>query len=263
MGWQLDKAMWRWSPHDGVRAWVTTRLGGVGVAPFDTMNISFQVQDEAAAVRENRRRAVSWSGRRVEDLVTAQQVHGAKVVWANAAERGRGALDAEGAIPGVDGLLTRDPTVVLGLGFADCTPIFLSARDGRMAGVVHAGWRGTVAGIQQEAVRLMVAAGVAAKDLRAGIGPAIGSCCYEVDGPVRERVLTTAGSRPLRPAARDGHWMLDLALANQILLEQAGLLPEHIDHAQLCTRCRADWFFSHRGSGGRAGRMGGYICLQP
>lgn len=256
MGWQLRDQMWEWSSSSRIKAWVTTRQGGVGSPPFDTLNISTAVNDREEAVKENRRRALAFARRSPKDLVTADQVHHNRVAWVFEQDRGT-------VVAAADGLLTMSSKVVLGMGFADCVPIFLTDVNGRVGGVLHAGWRGTVRGVQTAAVKLLAAMGIAPRDLLVGIGPSIGPCCYEVDYPVEVLVRSTAGDLPLSPARREGHWMLDLWQANALLLARAGVLPEHIDQANLCTSCHPQWFFSHRRDKGRTGRLGGYICLTP
>lgn len=252
---------WNWSGPQGIRAWVTTRNGGVSAHPYDTMNISYASGDNVEHVRENRRRTLQHNAQRsLDELVMAQQVHAAQVTWVDGRDRGRGAFTADDAVAGADGLLTRDSNVVLGMGFADCAPIFFADVQGRAVGVVHAGWRGTVGRIQQEAVRLLEAEGIRPSNLRVAIGPSIGACCYEIDDPVRKRVLQTAGEAPLSPAKRDDHWMLDIVLAHRILLEQAGVVPSAIDVAGICTQCDHQ-YFSFRRDNRKTGRMGGFICL--
>jgi hypothetical protein len=119
-----------------------------------------------------------------------------------------------------------------------------------------------VAQIQRLAVEKLAARGIAPESIVAGIGPAIGPCCYEVDEPVRAQVVPVAGSEVLTEKDPE-HWWLDLKRANRLLLERAGVRPDHIAESDLCTGCRPDLFFSYRMEGRRTGRMGGYICLNP
>ncbi|MCY0880152.1 MAG: peptidoglycan editing factor PgeF [Firmicutes bacterium] len=259
MRFRVEESRVVFDVHPSVSAWFSTRRGGVSAPPFDTLNLSYGVGDAASAVNENRRRILDTAGRDLADLVMPHQVHGNRVEWVTDAARGRGARGAQ-PIEATDGLLTDSPHVVLGLGFADCVPIFLTDREARFVGLLHAGWRGTAAKIAERAVTLIKARGISPADLLAGIGPSIGPCCYEVDQPVHDAIVQAIGDQPLAPKdAR--HWWLDLQGANRLILERAGVWPEHILEAGLCTGCRRDLFFSYRMEGRRTGRMGGYICL--
>ena len=106
------------------------------------------------------------------------------------------------------------------------------------------------------------------RDIRAGIGLAIGSCCYVVRPEVVAawRALGVADgdapvARPLPPAGDREQWRFDLPRANRLLLERAGVLPDRIEDADRCTACHVAEFFSHRAEAGRAGRFGALIML--
>lgn len=260
MRWISEGDYWIWDVHPAVRAWVSTRRGGVSQRPWQERNLSLSVGDAVAAVLENRQRTLSDLGRSLDELVMAEQVHKGQVDVVDKRDQGKGARSPQGAIAGSDGLVTQDADVVLGMGFADCVPVFLADKSGGTVGVVHAGWRGTVASIASQAVSMFTRLGVSSKDILCAIGPSIGPCCYEVDAPVEQAVRQTVGGEPLTPAG-SGHWMLDLWLANQQILERAGILPGHIARSDLCTSCHTDQFFSYRKEQGKTGRMGGYICI--
>lgn len=244
--------------HPRVAAWFSTRRGGVSRPPFDTLNLSYGVGDDADNVQANRARILSAEGRRLSELVMAHQVHHNHLEWIDRSQAGRGALGKD-PIAATDGFLTDDPDVVLGLGFADCVPLYLTDVNARYLAILHAGWRGTAAQIQRIAVETLGSRGVSASEILVGIGPAIGPCCYEVDAPVYDAISRVVGTAPL--AAKDSaHWWLDLKKANRLLLEEAGVNPDHIVEAPYCTGCRPDLFFSYRIQGRRTGRMGGFIC---
>jgi YfiH family protein len=176
----------------------------------------------------------------------ARQVHGAAVLPV-----ARDGLAGHG-----DALATSEPGLPLAISTADCLPIVLyDARGGRLAGV-HAGWRGTAQSVAHAAVAALVAAGSVAADLVAAIGPSIGPCCYEVDGPVIDRLEAAfPGSwQPWVMPKGPGKWMLDLWRANRDQLAAAGVRPERIDLLRLCTGCRPDLLFSYRREKG-AGRL--------
>ena len=169
------------------------------------------------------------------NLATLRQVHSATCV----AAAGRGGVLGEG-----DALLENTPGSVVAVKTADCLPILLvDARHGAVA-AVHAGWRGTVAGIAQRAVEAMGAQfGTAPGDLHAAIGPGIGKCCYEV-GP---EVAAQFGQQ--------GRAHVDLAEANRRQLRDAGVTAERVYGSNVCTMCRAEEFHSFRRDKEAAGRL--------
>jgi len=139
----------------------------------------------------------------------------------------------------------------------------LQALRRRAVAAVHAGWRGTVRRIAEQAVgALRERYGTDPRDCVAALGPGIRGCCYEVDAPVMEplsRALADWGACASQRGA--GRWLLDLAAANRRMLEGAGLDPAAIHDAGLCTRCRPALFYSHRGQGPTTGRMMNAILL--
>jgi YfiH family protein len=131
----------------------------------------------------------------------------------------------------------------------------------RAVGVAHAGWRGTVAGIATALVQTMQAEfGSRPHDLIAGLGPAIGPCCYQVGPEVAREVMVAFGTGDgLLPAQPDGSYHLDLWAANRWLLARAGV--HQVEVAGLCTACRTDEFYSHRAERGRTGHHGALAYL--
>lgn len=234
---------------EGVTAWMSGRRGGVSEPPFATLNLSPWVKDAPAAVTENRRRALLPAGSR--RALWARPQHGGRVRAVS-----RATEDVE---PG-DGLLTDDPGVVLAQTFADCVPIFVWADDIRWGGILHAGWRGTVANIAAAGVRTLVARGADAKRVQAAIGPSIGPCCYEVREDVAGPIRTLPEGQQFLRAVDEDHFSLDLWGLNQSLLVGAGVSPDHVTLSGLCTGCELSLFFSHRREG-PTGRMGGFFCL--
>jgi len=241
----------------GLVAAFTTRRGGVGPPPWDSLNLGRHVGDDPRAVDENRRRVFAGLGLDPKSLVTAQQVHGDRVA----------AAGAPGRHPATDGLVTDVPGLTLAVFCADCTPVFLVDPTRPAAGVVHAGWRGTVAGIAARAVAEMTARyGSRPVDLVAAVGPSIGPCCYEVGPEVSDAARRRLGAGVLVPGPGPRPH-LDLWEANRRVLVEAGLAPERVHVAGLCTSCLEDLFYSHRretvraGRPSRTGRMAALVCL--
>jgi YfiH family protein len=149
-----------------------------------------------------------------------------------------------------DALITNKPGVAVSVRTADCYPILLVDRHIRAVAAVHAGWRGTAAGIVGETLeRMRREYGIVAGDVYAAIGPGIGACCYEVGPEVAREFGVT------------GRAHIDLAEANRRQLIAAGVLEAHIDVLGFCTSCNAEQFHSYRRDKDGAGRMISYIRL--
>lgn len=236
---------------------VTTRWGGYSQGVWRELNLGHTVGDAPQHVAHNHVLLFQHLGIRPQNVVTARQVHGNAVALVDASHGGQ-------VIPGTDALVTNTPGIFLMLRYADCVPIFLYDPKAQAVALIHAGWKGTLGGVALRTVQTMVEAlGCRPADLKAAIGPSIGPCCYEVGPEVVARFLAVFGNYPgliARPR-RDGGGYLNLWLVNAWQLRQAGL--KQIETAFLCTACRTDLFFSHRGEGGNTGRLGAIIGLQP
>jgi purine-nucleoside/S-methyl-5'-thioadenosine phosphorylase / adenosine deaminase len=240
----------------------TTRAGGVSAPPFDSLNLGGKWGDQAGPVSENRRRLERAVG---GAIFVARQVHGATVLRVRAGDD-RDALAARDA----DALCTDAPGVVLGVFVADCIPaVLVDPRTGALA-AVHAGWRGTVAGVLPAAVRALGAEfGARPGDLRVALGPAIGPCCFEVGPEVVaafEALLPDARARGLvlpSPRGAAGKANVDLKAANRLLLERAGVSPEAIDAGPECTHCDGARFYSFRRDGNATGQLMGVVGRLP
>ncbi len=249
---------YRFDGWAGIRHGIFTRQGGASRAPFASLNLGGNVGDDPKAVRQNHERMYATLDVDDAKACTVWQVHSADVVIANQPVSGRRWLAH------ADGLMTDRVDLPLSMRFADCTPIlYHDPRKGVIA-IAHAGWRGTVQGIAGIVIRAMVSAyGCDPADIRAGIGPAIGPNKYqvgeEVFAAVQEHFGTTAGL--VRRDPTDGTAYLNLWAANQLDLERAGVLSEHIEVAGLCTAEHVDEFFSHRQEKGKTGRFGAVIAL--
>jgi len=191
-----------------------------------------------------------------EALVPTRQVHGTTIVRVPTPEW-------DGA-SGKDGLITAVPGVFLLGYFADCVPLLAYDPVRRAVGLAHAGWRGTLRRMAERLVEALGAAfGARPEDLRVGIGPAIGPCCYEVGAEVIAGVQAQlpGGEELLRPG-RPGHAYLDLWTANRQGLLRAGVRPDHVGAAALCTACNVERFYSYRREGRLDGLFGAVIGLR-
>lgn len=209
----------------GVDAAVTTRAGGVSEGPYRSLNLGLHVGDDPTSVVENRRRAAAVLHATLGDLVFAVQVHGARAAVVGACDRGRGAGGPGSAIAGADALVTTEPGVVLVTLVADCAPILIADPDAGVLATVHAGWRGTAAGVVASALSRAADLGADPSRMTAWIGPTVAAPDYEVGAEVAAAVRDRLGDRAdaVLDEGRPGHWLLDVPAANRLQLLDAGV----------------------------------------
>ena len=248
----------------------STRLGGVSEGDTGTMNLSFSREPDRGKVRENHERLAKAMGYRPENLVFSAQTHTDHIVEAGASDRGNGYL-RENCFQDVDGMMTDEPELVLITFCADCVPLLIADPRRRAIAAVHSGWRGTVEGIGEKAVRKMAERyGSDPSDLVAAIGPSICQDCYEVSGDVicrfQERYPEGLWPELYREGriAEDGErrYQLNLQRACAENFLRAGMLPENISLPDLCTCCNPQLLFSHRASGGKRGNLAAVLMLR-
>ena len=225
---------------------ITTRRGGVSSDRCESLNVSYNVGDSVENVDENLRRVAEAVGSERDDLFAAYQVHGREVTLVEPDTSRR---------PKCDVLITRLSEKTLMLRFADCTPVLLADPKRKVVGAVHAGWRGSAVRASTAAVEALVGAfGSDPRDIVAGVGPAIGPCCYTVGADVTREFAD-------RPRLIE-NGKLDLWEANRLALLEAGVPSENIQIAGICTKCHSDRFFSHRANAGQpAGRFAALIRI--
>jgi YfiH family protein len=243
-------------PKNVVHA-IFTRQGGLSPEPWGSLNVGGTVGDERERVRENRFRSFAALGRKRESMFDVWQIHSADVVVANAPHPRLNEPPEFKA----DAIITDNREVSLFMRFADCTPILLYDPVKKVAGIVHAGWLGTVRHVAGQAVKSMGAAfGSKPADILAAIGPSIGPDHYEIGPDVIEHVRYSYGKDAESVLiSQDGHTHFDLWYANKLSLERIGV--EQVEVAGLCTACHPEDWFSHRAQKGKTGRFGALIAI--
>ncbi|HKP46553.1 MAG TPA: peptidoglycan editing factor PgeF [Pyrinomonadaceae bacterium] len=266
---ELEHAGFQWRESEGVRGLVctalqragfpnafSTRSGGVSAMPENSLNLAGFNEDSAENILENRRRFLKlFPGDWV--LAGCWQVHGADVRKIETAADARPATDAHGDTIYCDAIVSDVPGVLAGVKTADCVPILMGDPKSGAFAAVHAGWRGTVAKVAVKALERMAKDfGVASEEVVVAIGPAAGSCCYEVGADVINQFNQNFREAELFHPTRDGHASVDLIKANRIQLTNAGICDQNIHAAPLCTMCRTNLFFSYRREKALYGKVG-------
>lgn len=241
LGWLLPE----WPAPPWVRACTTTRGGGVSEASFASLNLAEHVGDNPKHVAVNRLRLLEALHLQAKPL-WLNQVHGTTVV------------DAATVKPAceADASFASRPEIVCAVLTADCLPVLLCDGDGTRVAAVHAGWRGILAGVIENAVRALHCSG---SQLLAWLGPAIGPRAFEVGNEVRDAFVAADPQAALafEPAA-GGRWLADIyMLARQRL---ASVHVTAVYGGNWCTVNDAERFYSYRRDG-VTGRMASLIWL--
>ncbi len=239
----------------------TTRLGGVSKPPLHSMNLGISRGDDPAAVIENYKIAGRAIGFDPDRIVFFPQVHKNDIYVAREEDAGMGFRDNR---PEYDGIITNVKNLPLATFHADCTPIFLLDPIKEVAGVVHAGWRGTALETAGKAVlKMQEVFSCKPENILAGIGPCGGKCCFETHNDVPEAMIEALGKDAERYFTPIGEkYLIDLAGLNKFVLTRHGVLSENITMSGICTRCNSDTYWSHRATGGVRGAMAAIIMLR-
>lgn len=235
-----------WPAPARVRAFVTTRAGGVSAGEFASLNLGSHSGDDAANVARNR---LIVREHLPETPRWMAQVHGADVADLDRLAEDE-AVTADAATASVAGRVGAVLT-------ADCMPLLLCDEQGQRVGVAHAGWRGMAAGVIENTV---CALGTEPAKVMAWMGPTIGPTAFEVGPEVREAFVTVD---PRADAAfvqhKPGKYMADLYALARLRLQSAGV--SRIHGGGFCTYREADRFFSYRREQ-KSGRMGAFIWME-
>ena len=229
------------------------------------MNLSFTRGDEESCVKENYRRISDAMGFDMNSIVTSDQTHTNNVRKVTEKDRGKGIVIPRDYTD-TDGMITNVPGLVLATFYADCVPLYFADPANHAIGLSHSGWRGTVQKIGAVTIEKMSEEyGSNPKDLKVAIGPSICQECYEVSEDVidmfRANFRESEYDR-LFYAKENGKFQLDLWKANELVLTDAGIRPEHLAVTNVCTCCNPELLFSHRASKGKRGNLAAFIALK-
>ena len=241
---------WSVGAPTNVHAFVTTRAGGVSMAPYDSFNLSLRVGDDPAAVAANRTRLRTMLPSEPHWL---QLVHGVDVH-----EVFEPAVASPSEQPTADASVTRAPNAVLTVSIADCLPVLLCDATGSVVAAAHAGWRGLCAGVLERTIERMQAP---PESLYAWLGPCIGPAAFEVGEDVRHAFceIRAQAAQHFKPHPQNaGKWLCDLPGLAAQRLRAAGV--NHIAASGLCTASDPR-FYSYRRER-VTGRMYAFIWIE-
>ncbi|MGA0558788.1 peptidoglycan editing factor PgeF [Larkinella sp. VNQ87] len=228
----------------------STRHGGVSPDPFASLNLGLNTADAPDNVRENRRRFFSSLGIDAEQVASSHQVHEDRILT----------VTQPGRFEGYDALITDQPNQFLSVTVADCTPILLYDPVRRAVGAIHAGWRGTVAGIVMKTVQAMQARfGTQPANCFAYIGTCIDACSFEVGAEVADQFED--GFKRFEEDRQK--FTIDLKAANTAQLVATGIPANQIGVSPFSTVIHNQDYFSYRAERGNTGRMVAVIGYRP
>lgn len=235
----------------GITGIFSLRNGGVSPPPFDSQNFGPDLGDSDSFIEKN------LLGLMQSASLTclphqANQVHKTELLWC----RGEGKMHSQQ----VDILMTNRSNTAVAVRVADCLPVLLADPESGIVAAVHAGWRGTAAGIVRNAVEAMLKHGAQHENLLAALGPCIGSCCFAIGKDTAEALKkSTAGANDCLIQTSEIH--ADLAAINVLQLIETGLKKSHIEVNKACTACQTENFFSFRRDGKQSGRQLAVVAI--
>ncbi|KAG7468973.1 hypothetical protein JOB18_007615 [Solea senegalensis] len=239
----------------------STREGGVSYIPnLSSLNLfsSSRRRDPVAVVTENRRRLAVRGGFHPKPLHLVKVNH-ASDVW----------VMSKAQPDSYDAIVTDQSGVVVAAPGADCMTLLFTDPVKKVGGVAHAGWKGTLMGVAMATVKAMATEfGCQMSDILVAVGPSVGACCFTLD---RQEALQFVSIHPdcvVDPDSDRPH--VNIRLANRLLLQRGGILPEHIHddtvttrpRVTLCTSCHPRLFFSHVRDGAHFGTQVGFLWIR-
>jgi YfiH family protein len=239
-----------WGAPKQIKTMITNRHGGFSQPPFDSLNLGLHVGDDPVVVQENRD---ALKALLPNEPVWLNQVHGTQVIDADLHHSG---------IPNADASVTTKPGRVLAIMTADCLPVLLASRNGKVVGAAHAGWRGLAAGVIEQTVALMRAKQghtQTQSEILAYLGPAIGPHAFEVGSEVRDIYMAQnrASAACFEQLQEKGKYLTDIYGLACLRLNALGI--DVIEGGGECTVQNPDYFSYRRDQ--KTGRMGSFIWI--
>lgn len=242
----------------GLKAFSTLRHGGVSHGAYASLNCGYYTLDDKESIRTNLMSAFQSAEVRPREVFLPHQVHKDRILAIEKRHLGLEEEEKAALMEGWDALMTREKDILIGVSTADCIPVILYDPVREACAAVHAGWKGTLAGITRSAVRAMKDTyGCKSGDLLAVIGPGISIGAFEVGDEVWQ-AFRNAGHDMEKISvlnAASGKHHIDLRMSNYLQINGEGIPSGHIQDCGLCTRTLCGDFFSARYLGGDSGRI--------
>lgn len=266
----------RYNTTEGITAFSTTRHGGVSTGNYASFNANHYCGDEPEKVKKNRELLCAKLGVEECRLIVPHQTHKTVTRIIDEEFLTLSAEEQKEALESVDAVCTNMKDVCVCVSTADCIPVLLYDETSGVISAVHAGWRGTVARIVEENIRVLEAAyGIKAENLKAIIGPGISLDAFEVGDEVFKDPLWALPISPVEgerlravderweavckrfpsKCDRGWRWHIDLPLCNKLQLMNMGVKEENIFMSDICTFNNSEEFFSARKLGINSGRI--------
>ena len=247
----------QWGQYEGLLHGFMGRRGGKSAGPYAGLNTSYRVGDDPKVVSQNVCDVKLAAGIHDGRVVTMRQVPGDYLVEVKDKK-----LKEAGE---ADGMITGERDIFLAVLTADCVPLLFIAPKQKLVAAVHAGWRGTLAGIADKTVRLFKSQyDVEASDLEVALGPSIGACCYEVQNDVTVPLMKKWGKLTTPSTfVKEGKSFVNLRRLNREILRASGVPGNQLYPIGPCTSCSVDEFFSYRRERNETGRQMSFIGWLP
>jgi len=248
--------------HEDLFHCFTTRYGGVSEGCFSSMNLALVTNDDMEKVHKNYDILCQKLSLNKQDLVRTHQTHTANIRYVSDEDKGR-FFDEIPGYTDIDGLITDKKNVCLTTCHGDCTPIYFYDPVKKVAGMAHAGWKGTVQNIAGLMVkRFKDDFNSNPADIISVIGASLCQGCFEVDQDVADMFMKEDEQFKNYMVTKGSKFHFDLWEINKYLMVKEGMKSENIEMSNLCTKCNNDMFFSHRGQKGMRGLMIGMIMMK-
>ena len=244
---QLDFIQPNWPAPANVKSLQTTRVGGISVGPYSSLNLGAHVGDVRLFVDHNRQLLAPYLP---NSPVWINQVHGIGVINAASSK----------SLQDADASYSTLANVVCATMTADCLPVLLCDNKGTVVAAVHAGWRGLCDGVIEAAVHQMA---VPTNEVLAWLGPAIGPQAFEVGGDVRAQFIAVDPHASLAFKPHADKWLCDIYLLAKQRLQKLGVSQIYgaTINTEFCTYSEAERFYSFRRDN-VTGRMASLIWLE-
>ncbi len=244
----------------------STRLGGVSKFPFNSLNLSYQINDKENCVLENRKIISDVLNINYRSITSAQQVHKDEITVVKEEDKGKGAFAPSEAIKESDALITNIPEIPLLMCYADCVPVFILDPVKKAIALIHSGRKGTELELTLKTLfKMKKIFETNPHSCLAAIFPSIGPCCYNIK---KQNKIDNYWLNEDKYNGEIISWQnksgrsLDLKKANYWQLFKGGVEEKNIFVNEICTADYPELFFSYRRDKGNTGRMAAIFMLK-